>query len=270
MEQTTRLAGNNEFWTPPETDRPAMRIGLNLFGGVVLPLVCLVADPVVFRSGVGGGALFPSVRVAAYSFFALQMTALILCLCRPRLHRRAAAILAGVMFVGSAAALLLGIMLLPFSLIGLMAVIGILGFSPLLVSWIYYKNAVRAYRAARSEDLASGQQIDERRPHLTPRYALCWAAGILSVVIPYGVQSFSSEMTASVMKAALDGDDVASAAAFKQMSDWKLFFRFFADTDRLAEESLQASTDQRFERIARLYSIITDEDMEQRLAILRD
>jgi len=192
-------------------------------------------------------------------------------LCWPTLHRRAAAILAGVMFVGSAASLLLGIMLLPFSLVGLMVVIGVLGFSPFLVSGIYFRNAVRAYRAARSEDFAAGQQIDVQRPHLTPRYAFCWAAGILSVVIPYGVQSIPGRVTANVIRTAIDGDEVASAAAMKQISDWKPAFRIFADTDRLAREAERdEADDKRYARIERVFSMITDEEVWHRLATLDD
>jgi hypothetical protein len=54
------------------------------------------------------------------------------------------AIFAGFFLVASTISLLFGIALIPISLLGLMAIIGVLGFTPLFTAVIFFRNAVLA------------------------------------------------------------------------------------------------------------------------------
>jgi len=59
------------------------------------------------------------------------------------------AFLSGIFFLAGLISLALGIAMIPISLIGLMAIVGVLGFTPLFTSVIYLRNGVRALRAAK-------------------------------------------------------------------------------------------------------------------------
>jgi len=113
--------------------------------GVILPLVCFYFDPFVFR-GWGAGPLLPAFRLPVYvvAFVSVMILAAWL-LWRDKLgaFRPAAAC---VMFVGALMASVLGVVLFPFSLVGLLAIIGVLGFTPIFTAIIYWRNAVRAFR----------------------------------------------------------------------------------------------------------------------------
>jgi hypothetical protein len=117
--------------------------------GVVIPLICVAADPIVFRSDSLGGALLGSYRPFAYLLSAasiLGMAAWLLW--GPRLGMLAAP-LAGLFFVGSVISFLVGVVLFPFSLIGLFVYfVGFLGFTPLFSGIVFLRNGVQAYRTS--------------------------------------------------------------------------------------------------------------------------
>jgi hypothetical protein len=58
------------------------------------------------------------------------------------------AFFAGLFAVSAGFSLLVGIMIAPYSLLGLIILIGILGFTPLFTSFVYFRNAVRTFRFA--------------------------------------------------------------------------------------------------------------------------
>lgn len=68
------------------------------------------------------------------------------------------ALIAGLFFIASAISLAIGIVLIPFSLFGLIVLIGALGFTPFFTSVIFLRNGVRAMRAAKV-DLPQGRRI---------------------------------------------------------------------------------------------------------------
>jgi hypothetical protein len=56
---------------------------------------------------------------------------------------------AGVFVVGGLFASMLGVLMLPFSIAGLIFFgLGFLGLIPFVAAWVYFRNAIRAYRAA--------------------------------------------------------------------------------------------------------------------------
>jgi len=117
--------------------------------GVVLPVICFFFDPVVFRSWEG----FDRAYLGTYGPFAYAcsfisiMLLMAWLLWRERLGALSA-VFGGVFLVASAFSLVVGVALLPISLLGLILFIGALGFTPLITSVIFFRNAVRAFRAA--------------------------------------------------------------------------------------------------------------------------
>jgi hypothetical protein len=119
--------------------------------GVVLPVACFVFDPFVFKSFDGGGrGELERLQFFTYALSALEMTALGVWLAaRGRLGEWASAA-GGVLLAGALFCFAIGVVLLPFSLLGLILIIGVLGFMPFFTGFVYLRNGVRAVRLARN------------------------------------------------------------------------------------------------------------------------
>lgn len=128
---------------------PLRRMIVDLLGGIVLPCLCLYYDPLVFRQG--GTAIAGHRQVLAYLALALQMFVLAIWLAVGRQTGRFGGVFTGLLGVGAAIALGLGLVMLPISLIGLvMALIGVLGFVPFLTFQVFARNAAKAFSLARA------------------------------------------------------------------------------------------------------------------------
>ena len=130
----------------PATDdgfvpRPA-RV-LSVVFGLVLPVGCFALDPFVFTAdGVLRGML-SGYRLLAYSAAGLGMASLLVWL----VVGRPAGLLAGLLAGGAAFAGCVGLVLLPFSLMALVIVIGFAGLIPFGTAWVFVQNARRAWAA---------------------------------------------------------------------------------------------------------------------------
>ncbi len=159
------------FWQRRFTPTPTKsQLLYDFIIGALLPLFCFILDPIVFHSTgilLNGGKtpFFASFRNFAYSFSMLEIAALcywLILQSRPNkaesLSRASLAFFSGIFFAGTLACILIGLVLLPISLFGLMVYgLGALGFSPLLVAWVYWRNAIRA-----------SKQVDSRFPEDAP------------------------------------------------------------------------------------------------------
>lgn len=122
----------------------------DLIFGVVLPVVCFFFDPLVFRSemrGLGDASLGAYKPFAYILSFSLVMGVLAFLLFGEKL-KWMNGFLSGLFFLGSAVSLAVGIFLFPFSLLGMIVLIGVLGFTPFFSAFVYARNAVRAYETA--------------------------------------------------------------------------------------------------------------------------
>lgn len=117
--------------------------------GVVMPLVCFYFDPFVFREWSGGeGVLLPRFQLPVYVFAYASIMALAAWLLWGDKLGMLRLPVACVMVAGAILASLLGVVLFPFSLLGLLAIIGVLGFTPIFTAVTFWRNAVRAFRSA--------------------------------------------------------------------------------------------------------------------------
>lgn len=118
--------------------------------GIVGPLACLAVDPCVFKWGDEHGPFLGEYRTFCYSFIGLEMLTLAAWrIARGRLGPWCG-LVASILLVGSAFAALIGVMLLPLTLLGLLAGIGLLGLIPFLTARAYLRNAALAMEAARA------------------------------------------------------------------------------------------------------------------------
>ena len=121
-----------------------------------MPLVCLAFDPGIFHSrGFDDFKLFKlrplldsppnEFGQVLYPLLAFQLAAMMLWLCLGWTLRRVAGWFDGVFILGAASAYLIGVLLLPMSLLGIFAMgIGLMGFTPWLTGYAYLRRAKRA------------------------------------------------------------------------------------------------------------------------------
>lgn len=120
----------------------------DLIFGIVLPTACFLFDPLVFRGGYSG-AVLGEFKPFAYllSYFSI-MALLAFRLWGARL-KWFNGFLCGLFAVAAAVSLGIGIVLSPLSLLGLIILIGAVGFTPFFTAFVFARSAVRAYRIAK-------------------------------------------------------------------------------------------------------------------------
>lgn len=152
-------AGGNEqarprFWRRQFADAPTpAQFRFDVIFGLVLPVLCFVFDPVVFRGGelVNSDGIYHEVRLFAYTASALEMATLACWLFVIRRHPVWSRPAGGVMAAGALFSFALGVAILPFSVIGMLFVgVGALGFIPFVTALVYLRNARRALRFNRT------------------------------------------------------------------------------------------------------------------------
>jgi len=175
LSESTPAAKGPGFWRRQFQQRASrkQRVYDWLFG-VVLPAACFYFDPFVFRMWTDDGKGMFSIYVPfVYVLSYVSIMGMIAWLLWGERLRWLNAVLAGLFGAGGLVSLFVGIVLAPFSLIGLIVLVGALGFTPLFTSVIYLRNSARAFRAA-------GGFLDSGF-----RMRVFVLSGLLSIVLPY-------------------------------------------------------------------------------------
>lgn len=114
--------------------------------GVIMPVVCFTFDPIVFQTK----DFFGDYKTLGYLLSYTSVMALAAWLIWGAKLKWANAFLSGFFAVISVVALVIGITILPLSLLGLLFFfIGALGFTPLFTALVFMRNARRSFDAAR-------------------------------------------------------------------------------------------------------------------------
>lgn len=174
--------------------------------GVIVPVICLIFDPIVFKgeSLVVTGGLFAYWKVFAYTAIGSSILALALWLLRRDRLAPYAAYIAGVFLAAQIASFLLAVILLPFSLIGtLMSGIGLLGFMPFFTAYVFSRQRHIAL-------IVSTMHPNRRRS------TLIGALGV--VILPLLLQIGTSSYVNSAVRTILT--DTTSAPAAVQQLKW--------------------------------------------------
>jgi hypothetical protein len=139
-----------------QKDLPRQRLYFDFVWGIVMPIVCLVFDPFVFKSGdlnvpweiqppFSNKAVVSKLQINAFAYYAWpflagQIASLGLVLACGKSLRRIAPFLAGVLATGFLAAACLGVLLaLPAAMGTLAFGIGLLGFTPIFTSFAFFR-----------------------------------------------------------------------------------------------------------------------------------
>lgn len=117
--------------------------------GVILPIICFFADPLVFRTWTGEGpGILGSYMPFAYALGFASIVSMAVWLKWGHGLGAANAGFAGLFAIAGVISLVVGVILIPFSLLGLILLIGALGFTPFFSAVIYFRNSCRAYMRA--------------------------------------------------------------------------------------------------------------------------
>ena len=121
------------------------RACIDLLGGVILPVLCFMFDPII-RVNQFSLCLTPDALNFVYTAVFVQIVMFLIWRLAGRwMNQQCAEFFAGVLWAGVAIALLFGVLLTPFSLLGLMVMgVGALGFTPFLTAIVFRRNALRA------------------------------------------------------------------------------------------------------------------------------
>jgi hypothetical protein len=215
--------------------------------GVILPTICAAADPAVFKDDLfGGGALLGQYKPFAYLLSFGAIMAMSAWLLWGKRLGGLNAFLSGLFLMGSIISLFVGIILLPFSLLGLIFLIGALGFTPLLSSVVFARNAFRALSAANAS-------ID---PDVAYRAFIMSA--MMSFCVPFAINGQINNIISDVLSA-------DAATARHEGAKLKLVWPIVnADAiaikyHRSSDEEIGASSRQ---TLAEIYKGITGENIE--------
>jgi hypothetical protein len=245
------------FWARQFDEKPTRaQTVFDVCAGIILPVVCLVFDPVVFRAGWGFGPLLGRFKLFTYALIAIEIAALAAWLA---LRGRAGVWtgpLGGVVMAGAYFSLVVGVVLLPFSLLGLMLFIGVLGFSPFLAALVYWRNG-RLARRESARFLTAGQ-----------RKWLPVAAGVLALALPALAQLEVSRLVARLLPELAGADAARAEAAARRLR--LVGWIADADLDGLVWDYARETDAARKDRLARAYRQATGGDIEHRLMILSD
>jgi hypothetical protein len=237
------------FWKrqfdPPASPRQQQ---FDLLVGIVLPIICVLLDPAIFRSFAGGSWFLKHLRLFAYLEIGFGIVALLYYM----LTRRASAFLIGVLSANAFFAFVLGIAMLPMTLIGLLFVIGIFGLTPFFTGFVFLRNAARSWRQCSSRD--------SRGPAALP-LALGF---VLVLAVPVIFQSASFHYGNRAIVALQTGSDQDFNHAVRTL---KLVHY---DTDELAFTYQKTNDATRRARLARAFTAITGEVVQDRLSSLND
>jgi hypothetical protein len=228
------------------------RVIVDVLFGILTPLACLIFDPFVFRLRINfafNAPLLGPWRVFFYIAVPLAAASLAVWY----IFRSRAGVLlpflAGIFLAGGLVSFLLGIILLPFSLLGLTYNgLGVFGFIPLLTSYVYLRNYRPVLRAATPFDW---------------KIALFPLGMALAIVLPGLVWRQAANFVETGLSQVADSDESVRGAALGTLK-----MAFWCDIDcylPLITRYRSEKDPARKEHIAAAYHALTGRDIERAL-----
>jgi hypothetical protein len=217
--------------------------------GIGAPILCLYFDPAVFRPGLG--VEFGYMRgIRTFSYLEIALSILVLAYYLAR--RKPSFLMAGALAGGALFSFLLGLAMLPLTLIGLLLIIGIFGLAPFVTSFVFLRNAVRCSKQR-------GTAISRKRA--VPTFAFGFT---LIVAVPLAAQISITKVESHAVLALQSGSEQDYFAAIRTLK------RMRYDPDEIAMAYQRCENDMQRRRLARAYKEMTGHEVEARLAELTD
>lgn len=218
--------------------------------GVIMPVICFAFDPAVFKGGIVGSAFLGKYKPFAYILSFVSVMAMSAFLIWGRKLKWINGFLAGFFAIGGFISLIIGIVLLPISLFGLIILIGALGFTPLCSSLVFLRNSLRAFHFA--------------QPHFQRKVLIRSAilAGLFGLITP-AVINFEIQNLLNKMK---NGD----VQTIRKNSQYLKFAAPITNFNLLTEGyNFQDNSDE-IKAFAEEFENLTGESIEERMMRVRD
>lgn len=131
------------------TNPTKLRFWNQFMWGILMPIGCIFGDPFVFGNfDMGAARHFNEYAFGCYAFIGWEIFCLaVSCFVKPaqsRLNR----FLAGALLAGAIFAFVIAIAILPITMIGLLLVLGTIGFTPWFTAIVYLRTAMMHWRRA--------------------------------------------------------------------------------------------------------------------------
>lgn len=229
------------------------RILFDVTFGAVAPILCFVFDPIVFRGGLGGAPLFADYQAVVYLFSGAEILLLFLWLVLDPGFEFCNSLIGGALFFGGLFCMAIGLVLLPYSAFGLIIGIGLFGFVPFGVGFVYLRQGYRALRATSTK--------------LSVK-TLTALSGILLVIAMSVLPAIEIRaVTTDAVNQILKGDSEEALSAAHRLAPLK--FVSEAQMDRLVNAYTSEQDESRKQLLKRCYWEATGENIEQRI-VARD
>ncbi len=231
--------------------------GFDVAFGLVLPILCLIADPVVFKSfPLFGPALLEDYQLLAYLVSTVEMGFLLVWRTFPTKVNAFSPLFAGVFLFGACFSLVIGVVMLPLTMLTMFFVIGLLGLMPFFSAFVYLRNAVRAMKAQPN--------------HASPfsKLSLATLSGLFVIVPLVFATVYAEDSMSASVEAMIYGNATQAEAAANRLKR----FRFIPlkHSNRLARAYNQEWDHAKRDILRRTYRDITGEDIELRQRMLWD
>jgi hypothetical protein len=193
-----------------------------------------------------------NLKLLVYVFAALSIVVLI---CWLGFEKRLAWIgnyLSGVFWATSIGALLIGIIIFPLTLIGLLVVIGIFGLIPFFTAFVYLRNGIRAFKSA------------PKKLAYSKAFTAILVGAICISGFPLGLQLTVNSMFDKSLAEILSGQSTLLAISRLKSIKW------FVNEDRFVWLYQNEKDPTRRANLANAYFSLTDKDIQQRLHRLSD
>jgi hypothetical protein len=215
--------------------------------GIFLPIICLYFDPILFCGDLSRNRFLFKIRLLVYLFTSIVIITYIGWLLFEGPLKKLKLIIGGIFIVGALFSLILGIFILPISFLGLIAIIGVLGFTPFATSFVYFREWKRIINAP-------------VRVSMNVAIVKSLISGIVTLISPVLIQiNINKIMDQSI-------DDMINGVNFiKYPVRNKTLLRLFGNTDLIVFAYRDEKDEIKKEYLAIIYKGITGEEIEDRL-----
>jgi hypothetical protein len=216
---------------------------------ILLPILFLVIDPVVFKSPkLLGPAYLEDYQLLGYLFCSTEIGLFLTWRTFRQPLRRFSMAFAGAFFAGAMFSMVIGFVLLPLSVLGLMFVIGLLGFTPFVTAFVFLRNGVRAAR------------INVNSAALPSRLAVAVLSGALVLGTPVMVQAKEESDLSATVRTLITGKPPEAVAAAERLKSFRFVPR--RHSRQIAAAYATEVNPAKLAALKEAYRNVTGEDLE--------
>ena len=213
--------------------------------------------------------LFPQYQAFVYMVSAIEIVLLIVWLACGRQLQPRTRIIGGVLMAGALFSWTIGVLILPFTLLGLMMGIGVFGFIPFLTGLVYFRNGRSAFQFAAEHFAVLHSPARLLRLDASRGWIGATAVGcVLLLGPPAALNLAASAFVSQSMDAVIYADPQRADLAMDEIK----YLEFFAKppVDRLVNAYEAERDPSRKEDLKRRYLKLTGNDIEARRRQIAD